>query len=252
MLHAVLSGLLAVLAAFPARAQEPADQSRDREARQLYEAGSEAFAAGRYESAMDYFRRSYELSRRPALLYNIGQSADRLRRDRDALAAFEQYLSEVPDAPNRGDVEARMAILRRQVAEADAAAAREAEERGRREDEERRRAATGSEDEGGLFWTWFALGGAGLCAGLAGVFWLDAGATYEDLESSCGDVGCSEAQIAESGIETTIALTNVMWVASGVALAGAVTLFFVERSSGDGASAEVGIGPGRLELRGRF
>lgn len=91
---------------------QDAPSADDREARGLFEAGREAFAAARYDRALEYFRQSYALSSRPALLYNIGQSADRLRRDQEALDAFEQYLQRVPDSAQRSTVEARIAFLR--------------------------------------------------------------------------------------------------------------------------------------------
>ena len=49
---------------------------------------------------------------------------------------------------------------------------------------------------------------------------------------SCGARGCTEAEIDDSGIETSVALTNVGLITAAVASAGAVALFFLERSSG--------------------
>ena len=88
------------------------DGGIDAEARALYAAGQAAFHDGRYEHALEYLQRSYELSHRPALLYNLGTTFDRLRRDQEALAAFEQYLREVPGAENTSEVQARIAVLR--------------------------------------------------------------------------------------------------------------------------------------------
>src|SRR3989304_4382708 len=87
-----------------ARAQEASNESLDREARALFDAGSTAFEDARYGDALGYFRRAYELSHRPALLYNIGLAADRLRHDEDALAAFQQFLAEAGDNPRRREV----------------------------------------------------------------------------------------------------------------------------------------------------
>ena len=70
-----------------------------------------AFEDGRFADALGYFERSYELSRRPALLYNIGTAADRIRQNERALEAFEAYLEAVPDAPDRRSVEARIEVL---------------------------------------------------------------------------------------------------------------------------------------------
>lgn len=118
----ILAGLLvalaaAPLAAAPVLAQAPASpavsEQADQEARDLFGAGREAYTAARYAEALELFQRAYTLSRRPALLYNIGQAADRLRRDADAIAAFESYLRELPAAENRVEVETRLEVLRR-------------------------------------------------------------------------------------------------------------------------------------------
>lgn len=75
-------------------------------------AGRVAFEAGRYRDALDHFQRAYELTSAPILLYNIGQSADRLRLDATTLRAFSLYLQRYPDAPNRDEVRHRMNALR--------------------------------------------------------------------------------------------------------------------------------------------
>ena len=89
----------------------------DQEARALFQAGTVAFSDARYDDALGHFRRAYELSGRPQLLYNIGLAADRLRRDAEALEAFEGYLSEVPDSMQHQDVEARVRVLRAATAQ---------------------------------------------------------------------------------------------------------------------------------------
>jgi len=106
----VASCLLAL--AFLGGASSAHAQAGDAEARALYNAGEIAYGEGRYAAALEYFQRAHELSGRPALLFNIGTTAERLRRDDVALAAFERYLLEVPDAPSRSAVEARIEILR--------------------------------------------------------------------------------------------------------------------------------------------
>ncbi|MBN8613825.1 MAG: hypothetical protein J0L92_24730 [Deltaproteobacteria bacterium] len=93
-----------------ARAQ--AASSLDDEARGLFMAARAAYGAGRFEEALELFERSYRTSPRPELLYNIGQVADRLRRDERVIEAFSQYLEQVPDAPNRLEVETRLRVLR--------------------------------------------------------------------------------------------------------------------------------------------
>lgn len=102
-------------------------QGSDAEARALFNAGEVAYSEGRYESALDYFRRAYDLSGRALLLYNIGSAAEHVRQDAAALEAFERYLRDTPeDAPHRVAVAARVEFLRRTLAESAAAEAAEA------------------------------------------------------------------------------------------------------------------------------
>lgn len=81
----------------------------------MYLEGRAAFDAGRYEDALRLFEAAYELSPRPEMLYNIGTTADRLRRNERALEAFEQYLEELPDSDLRGPVESRARVLRAEI-----------------------------------------------------------------------------------------------------------------------------------------
>ena len=83
----------------------------DQEARDLFRLGKQAFDEGRYERALKYFKDAYELSGRAALQFNIGTVLDRLRRDREAIEAYQSYLAQTPDAPNRAAVEERVRLL---------------------------------------------------------------------------------------------------------------------------------------------
>lgn len=96
---------------------EDRDPARDAEARALFDAGRVAYDDGRYGDALGHFQRSYELSSRPGLLFNIGSAAERVRNDRLALDAYRRYLAEIPDAPNRSFVEKRIRFLEEALAE---------------------------------------------------------------------------------------------------------------------------------------
>lgn len=91
--------------------------SADEVARGLFQAGKAAYEAANYADALNFFEQAYARSGRPQLLYNIGQSADRLRQDQRSLDAFKQYLERVPDASNRVEVETRIGVLERTLAE---------------------------------------------------------------------------------------------------------------------------------------
>jgi tetratricopeptide (TPR) repeat protein len=90
-------------------------EGMEEEARNLFFAGTSAYGEGRYESALAYFKRAYELSGRGVLLFNMASAADRLRHDEDALRWYRMYLEEVPNAPNEIEVRARVNVLEREV-----------------------------------------------------------------------------------------------------------------------------------------
>lgn len=100
----------------PVRAQA----GTDAEAKRLFEDGKEAFQDADYLGALDMFRRSYELSKRGELLYNIGLAADRMRRDQEAHDAFEAYLREVDEPSRKQEVQERIRALKRSIATRDA------------------------------------------------------------------------------------------------------------------------------------
>ena len=109
-------GLLIIGLALPPRLAHaqanPGGSERDVQARRLFEQGREAYSDGRYRDAWAYFHEAYQLSGRPELLFNIGQTADRLGQEGDALRAFNMYLERLPAAPNRKDVQNRVRALR--------------------------------------------------------------------------------------------------------------------------------------------
>lgn len=226
--------------------------THDEEARALFAAGRAAFAEGRYDEALTRFVRAHELSGRPQLLYNIGVSADRLRRDEAALRAFRAYVEAVPDAENRAEIVARIEILERELAartgpptptvqaSAGLAAAPTRPPRTRRaplpdtEDPRRRSHDTTGLDlavAGGVT-TGLALVSAAIAGGLA--LSLDARLTNE-----CG-AACPEPRLDE-----LFTLTVITDASFGVALAGA-TLFAIGLGlelDGGSSAVELAIAP---------
>ncbi|MFW2386791.1 MAG: tetratricopeptide repeat protein [Polyangiales bacterium] len=95
--------------------------SDDDAAREYFKAGRAAFDRADYESALTYFRHAYRTSGREALLYNIGVAADRLRRDQEALEAFERYLDTTENPTRETEVRKRLEALRKSVSEREAA-----------------------------------------------------------------------------------------------------------------------------------
>lgn len=101
------------LASVTVGSAQGASTSDDEVARNLFQAGKVAYDAGDFEGAFEFFEKSYARSHRPELLYNIGQTADRLRNDQKTLDSFRAYLAALPNADNRAEVENRIRALER-------------------------------------------------------------------------------------------------------------------------------------------
>ena len=78
------------------------------QAETLYGEAHSRYVAGDVEGALAAMKASYALSRRPELLFNLGQLSRELARCRPAIEYYQQYLTELPEGPRRED--ARVAI----------------------------------------------------------------------------------------------------------------------------------------------
>ena len=75
------------------------------DAESLYQEGQTAYDAKNYDAALAAWTKSYELSKLPALLFNIAQ-AHRLRGDcAEAVARYKQFVAADPQSSERGDAE---------------------------------------------------------------------------------------------------------------------------------------------------
>src|SRR5262245_48238214 len=104
---AVLLVLLGVASQSLARADDR------REAMEHATKGRRAFDLGAYDEAISEFATAYRLKDDPALLYNLAQAHRLAGHTSDALRFYRVYLTRFPDAPNRSDVEAKIASLQR-------------------------------------------------------------------------------------------------------------------------------------------
>src|SRR5206468_1367892 len=86
-----------------------ADSSAD--AREHYRRGTNAFNLGHYLDAVKEYEAAYQSKEDPALLFNIAQ-AYRLAGENDsAVRVYKSFLHQVPDSPQRPEVEKRIAEL---------------------------------------------------------------------------------------------------------------------------------------------
>ncbi len=231
--------LLVAIFAWPtvAHAQPEAEETSDpseEEARARFTAGRIAFADGRYEDALSDFERSYALSGKPELLYNIGAAADRLRRDEEALEAFERFLEEMPDHPSRSEVQRRVSLLRESIAE-------------RQRLEATQEPEESSSGPGPAPWIVVGISGAVAVAGgvMLGVALADR-AAIEGLE-----VDTPWPEI-EAQYDRVAPLSTAGMIALGVGMAGVTAGIVWAIAGGDGGEASVALSPTGVIVRGRL
>jgi hypothetical protein len=239
--------------------------------RPLFDEGRRAHEAGRYEDAAEAFYRAREAGGPASLLYNQALCLDRLERFDAALSVYRAYLDASPSAPNRAEVEGRIAELETDPESGSPALATgmattapvmqimpleggfETVVVGEGRPVVRSDAGPRVEEVGPeIVVSWFLLIGTLASAGAAIGVYLDGQSTFDQLRLFCEDNGgCSEDEIADSSAHVSATVTNVLLVTTALLGAATAISFAVEGSSG-GTRVYVDLGPGSLRLRGTF
>ncbi len=87
----------------------PSDDTQS--AKEHYKRGTTLYDLGKYDEAIVEFQQAYELKDDPVLLYNIAQSFRLANKYQDALRFYKTYLRKSPRAPNRDEVETKIADM---------------------------------------------------------------------------------------------------------------------------------------------
>ncbi len=112
MRRAACAAVLALAAALGAGrgARAADDPAAIEQAKTYFDAGAQAYEAGRFGAAIQAFQQAYALAPRPAILFSMAQAerkawyVDRRPDDlRHALAHYRAYLDQVPTGGRRGD-----------------------------------------------------------------------------------------------------------------------------------------------------
>lgn len=254
----VLLILIATVCCFGSAAGVHAQSSqshdaRIEEAKKAFAVGTRSYADGEFETALSSFRRAYELTGSPDLLYNIATVSDRMRRDEEALEAYEGYLEARPTSADREHVASRIDVLReaieaRQRAELDAeiearTAAIDAAARVKAE-----RPLTQHVGPGPGPWITIGVGSAAIVSGavLVGLGQRD----QKKVESAPpGTSYSSVEQMADRGPRRTKAGIALLAV-GGAGLVGGI--IWQLTGGHDEAVPEVRIGPTGFSVRGTF
>jgi tetratricopeptide (TPR) repeat protein len=228
--------------------EEPPTQSEER-ARALFTAGRAAIDEGDYEGAYRYFQESYDLSHRPELLFNLGNVAERLDRDADAIRFYTQYLEELPEAPNRTYVTTRLRVLEAGGSNEPGEEGAEEEEDG--EAERARPAAPRPAGDGGV--AGWAILGVGAAVAVTGVILIGVAASERStVDGAPEGAPWSDYEGSHSLANTLAPLGGVL---IGVGVAAAVVGIVIGVSSGGSRSSTdvaLRVSPTELALVGRF
>jgi len=219
----------------------------DDRAREHFQIAQRYYDEGRFIEAARQFEEAYELSGRSQLQYNAYIAYREAHQRRRAAAMLSAYLDQVPDAPDRVNLEARLVELNRaieaeeaQAAQLTSAEARAAAETQRAEEEAEARRAAEAEPE---FWPWviFGVGGGAAIAGaVVGALALS---DISALQSECIDNVCLPSANLEGrrGDAETMALVAdfLLFGGGAVALTGLIlgVVFGLGSSPDDGVSA---------------
>lgn len=239
--------LVLVLPALPTRAQ---DDRRVREARALFAAAEAAYEDGRFADAEEHFRRSYELSGRHELLYNIGLSAEQARHDAAALEAYEQFVELVPNSSHLGRARNRIEALRAILSRSNATA--EVPPASNTPSGEASSGGASTAGSGGSAAPWIVVG-AGAAAAVVGAILV--GVAVADVSAvENAERGSSWADVSDAyGRSEALSVAGFVLLGVGVAAAGAGIAWALAEGGGSGeATAELRVGPGSLTLQGTF
>jgi tetratricopeptide (TPR) repeat protein len=230
-----------------ARAQDSGTpEHTDQAARLLFQSGVEAYQNGEYDTALQRFRQAYELSQRPALLYNIGTTLDRLRRDDETIQTFEAYLAADPDTSKRAEVEARLRLLHEQAdarhAQDEARAAELEQERQAREAAEHE-VATADWDTADAepkkpipLAVFIATGAAAVALGAVGIGFGVRTSSLNDLYEGTTDPVLAARRYNDAAQSQNIT-NGMLFSAGGLAIATVVFVFFTDFGGGSSEDA---------------
>jgi tetratricopeptide (TPR) repeat protein len=116
---AILLSLFALVLASSTVAHAQKDPRAD--AKTHYAAGKKLFDAGQYEQAIAEFKAADGLAPSGVNDYNIALSYERLGKTTEAIQYYQSYLTRMPNADNRTDIEATIEVLQQQQAAEEAA-----------------------------------------------------------------------------------------------------------------------------------
>ncbi len=202
-----------------------AESADEQAARAHYELGLTHYHLGQFDDAANEFKKAYELSKKPKLMFNIAQALRLGGHHSEAVYFYRTYLRLVPDAPNRSDVEEFIGESEN-AARAEAERVRAAEAEARRERERAARADDEARRERSLRRTGLITMGSGVVvAGVGAFFAVRAASAASDLTALADGGGMWSDEMARKqrdGERDDVIGTSLIIAGTAVALTGVV------------------------------
>ncbi|MGE0551715.1 MAG: tetratricopeptide repeat protein [Kofleriaceae bacterium] len=244
--------LLAILGAQTASAQ-PGGNDRDRSAA-LNQQAELAFEQGDFRSAVQLLELAYKAYPEPTILYNLGQTHERLGDSRAALAAYRRYLEAAPDAKDRDAVVALIKRLEAKVATEPAPRVEPTPTteppRDREPAPDVRPPPEASVRRGASPWPWVTVGIGGAVAGTGLVFGYLTSRENDRAEAAADQVAAAR-HVDRAERNATLQLVGV--ISGGVLVVGGVIWAVLDRRAVQrDARWTVNVGPGSVSARFAF
>ena len=221
-------------------------KSRIAAAKRAFLAATSAYAEGDFDTALTNFQAAYKLTHSPDILYNIATVADRMRRDEEALEAYEGYLKARPNSADREHVLGRIDALRLAIEAREMEARQAAVEAAAKIKAERPLTRYVGPGPG----PWITIG-AGSASFVSGVVLVGLGRGDQNkVENAPPGSSYEEVRAyAERGPRRTKAGAALMAVGGAAVIGGIVWQFTGGREE---AIPEVSIGPTGISVKGEF
>jgi tetratricopeptide (TPR) repeat protein len=116
----LLSTLLLLALASAGAPARAADDKATIEAREHVQKAKVHFKLGEFDHAIAEWKEAYRLKAVPLLLFNIGQANRMAGNYKESKFYYENFLNDMPTAPNRDEVEKQLAQLKALLAEEEA------------------------------------------------------------------------------------------------------------------------------------
>jgi tetratricopeptide (TPR) repeat protein len=220
---------------------EAAPSEKDLEqAKASYLEGKEHYAAGRFDQALAAFTASYNLSAKPDLLFNLGVCSEKLGQNSKAIAYYELYLEENPDAPDKDSVSVRLEALKAKQPAPVPQPEAELEPAPMPPPVVEDELIEEQDEDGRIFWPAAVIGLGGLLLASGGLTAVAAYNKYGDLEVSCSP-DCSDGKV--SSVKKTALAADIQFAIGGAAVVAGVVWW----ATWDDGELEAEAGLGRLK-----